>query len=56
MEGVLSASGLPVGERKSSVWSHREFLETYVDELGNTTLRNGENPMLEWYENVKVLF
>lgn len=56
VEGVLSASGLPVGERKSSVWSHREFLETYVDELGNTTLRNGENPMLEWYENVKVLF
>ncbi|KAG1726076.1 uncharacterized protein EDB91DRAFT_1239692 [Suillus paluster] len=55
LDGVTSASGLPVGERKSSVFSHAEFLETYAD-LGKTRLRNGENPMVGFYENVKVLF
>ncbi|EPQ56616.1 DUF185-domain-containing protein [Gloeophyllum trabeum ATCC 11539] len=47
--------GLPVGERKSSVFTHAEFLQTYAD-LANTRLKNGENPMLEYYQNVKVLF
>jgi hypothetical protein len=55
MDGVLSTSGLPVGERKSAVFSHRAFLETYAD-LDATRLRNGENPMLEYYENVDFLF
>ncbi|KAF8836737.1 DUF185-domain-containing protein [Paxillus ammoniavirescens] len=54
-DGVTSASGLPVGERKSSVFSHAEFLETYGD-LEKTRLRNGENPMVGFYENVKFLF
>jgi hypothetical protein len=55
LDGVISASGLPVGERKSSVFTHAEFLETYAD-LSSTRLINGENPMVDFYQNVKVLF
>jgi hypothetical protein len=55
LDGVASASGLPVGERKSNVFAHKEFLETYAD-LSKTRLRNGENPMLDFYQNVKFLF
>ncbi|KAB5593945.1 S-adenosyl-L-methionine-dependent methyltransferase [Ceratobasidium theobromae] len=55
IEGVISSSGLAVGERQSSVYTHREFLEKYAD-LDATTLRNGENPMLDFYQNVKFLF
>lgn len=55
LDGVKSASGLPVGERRSSVFSHAEFMETYCD-LDKTRLRNGENPMLTFYKNVKFLF
>lgn len=55
VDGVNSASGLPVGERKSNVFTHAEFLETYAD-LDRTRLRNGENPMVDFYQNVKVLF
>ena len=55
VEGVISASGLPVGERESSVFTHAEFLETYAD-LSRTRLKNGENPMLQYYKNVKFLF
>ncbi|KAJ8094444.1 hypothetical protein PM082_010878 [Marasmius tenuissimus] len=54
-DGVVSASGLPIGEHKSSVFTHAEFLETYGD-LSKTRLRNGENPMLDFYKNVKFLF
>ncbi|KAF8217059.1 S-adenosyl-L-methionine-dependent methyltransferase [Mycena galopus ATCC 62051] len=55
VDGVKSASGLPVGERKSSVFTHAQFLSTYAD-LQRTRLKNGENPMLEFYQNVKFLF
>ncbi|KAJ7066234.1 S-adenosyl-L-methionine-dependent methyltransferase [Mycena amicta] len=55
IEGVASASGLPVGERKSSVFTHAQFLNTYGD-VDKTRLRNGENPMVEFYQNVKFLF
>ncbi|KAJ4473628.1 DUF185-domain-containing protein [Lentinula aciculospora] len=55
LDGISSASGLPVGERMSSVFKHAEFLETYAD-LSRTILRNGENPMLDFYKNVKFLF
>lgn len=55
LDGVASSSGLPVGERKSNVFTHKEFLETYAD-LGKTRLKNGENPMLDFYTNVKFLF
>ncbi|KAG6813855.1 hypothetical protein H0H92_006262 [Tricholoma furcatifolium] len=55
LDGITSASGLPVGERKSSVFTHAEFMETYAD-LSKTRLRNGENPMLDFYKNVKFLF
>ena len=55
VEGVMSESGLPVGERESSVFTHAEFLERCVD-LSRTRLKNGENPMLDYYQNVKFLF
>lgn len=55
VEGIVSASGLPVGERESCVFTHAEFMETYAD-LSQTRLKNGENPMLEYYQNVKFLF
>jgi hypothetical protein len=55
LDGVASASGLPVGERKSNVFTHAEFLQTYAD-LSKTQLQNGENPMLDFYQNVKFLF
>jgi Putative S-adenosyl-L-methionine-dependent methyltransferase len=55
IDGVTSSSGLPIGERKSCVFSHSRFLETYA-ELEKTRLRNGENPMLDFYKNVKFLF
>ena len=55
LDGVASASGLPIGERKSSVFTHAEFVQTYAD-LTKTRLRNGENPMTDFYKNVKFLF
>ncbi|KAI0258931.1 DUF185-domain-containing protein [Gloeopeniophorella convolvens] len=55
LDGVASASGLPVGERKSSVFTHAEFMETYAD-LASTRLRSGENPLVDYYKNVKFLF
>jgi len=55
LDGVTSSTGLPVGERKSSVFTHSEFMSTYAD-LGMTRLRSGENPLLDFYKNVKFLF
>ncbi|KAI0352162.1 DUF185-domain-containing protein [Trametes cingulata] len=55
VDGITSSSGLPVGERKSAVYSHAEFMKTYAD-LSQTRLRSGENPLLETYQNVKFLF
>lgn len=55
LDGVTSSSGLPVGERKSSVFTHAEFMGTYAD-LDRTRLKNGENPIVDYYQNVKFLF
>ncbi|KAI0697846.1 S-adenosyl-L-methionine-dependent methyltransferase [Cerioporus squamosus] len=55
VDGVPSSSGLPVGERKSQVYTHADFMATYAD-LSRTQLRNGENPLLDTYKNVKFLF
>ncbi|KAI0730714.1 DUF185-domain-containing protein [Earliella scabrosa] len=55
VDGVTSSSGLPVGERKSQVYTHAEFMETYAD-VQRTRLRSGENPLLDTYKNVKFLF
>ena len=55
VDGVPSSSGLPVGERKSAVYTHAEFMETYAD-VRRTRLRSGENPLLDTYKNVKFLF
>jgi Putative S-adenosyl-L-methionine-dependent methyltransferase len=54
-DGVASSSGLPVGERKSNVFTHAEFMETYAD-LEHTRLKSGENPLVDYYKNVKFLF
>lgn len=54
-DGVTSSTGLPVGERKSNVFTHAEFMSTYAD-LSKTRLRSGENPLLDFYKNVKFLF
>lgn len=37
------------------VYSQKDFLLKYAD-LEQTTLRNGENPLLDYYTNVKVMF
>lgn len=42
-------------ERRSSVFTHSDFMHTYA-ELNGTRLLNGENPLLEFYKNVKFLF
>ncbi|KAG8834559.1 hypothetical protein FRC17_008393 [Serendipita sp. 399] len=55
LDGITSTSGLPVGQRQSSVYLHREFLEKYGDPNA-TRLKSGENPMLDFYQNVKFLF
>ncbi|KAI0792037.1 DUF185-domain-containing protein [Abortiporus biennis] len=55
VDGMISSSGLPVGERKSNVFTHAEFMETYAD-LDRTRLKNGENPIVDFYKNVKFLF
>ncbi|KAF8493283.1 S-adenosyl-L-methionine-dependent methyltransferase [Russula emetica] len=54
-DGVATSSGLPVGERKSNVFTHAEFMGTYAD-LESTCLQNGENPLVDYYKNVKFLF
>ncbi|KAH9976078.1 DUF185-domain-containing protein [Russula compacta] len=54
-DGVASSSGLPVGERKSNVFTHAQFMETYAD-LESTCLQSGENPLVDYYKNVKFLF
>ncbi|KAJ3556743.1 hypothetical protein NM688_g1853 [Phlebia brevispora] len=55
IDGVKSSTGLPVGERKSSVFTHAEFVETFA-EMERTQVKSGENPLLEFYQNVKFLF
>ncbi|KIJ55125.1 hypothetical protein M422DRAFT_152399 [Sphaerobolus stellatus SS14] len=52
---VTTTSGIPIGGRRSNVFTHREFMETYAT-LSGTKLRNGENPLLDYYQNVKFLF
>lgn len=55
LDGITSTSGLPVGQRRSSVYTHREFMEKYAT-VSSTQLQSGENPMLDFYQNVKFLF
>jgi hypothetical protein len=54
-DGINSSSGLAVGQRVSQVYTHKEFMERYAN-LDATRLRNGENPLLDFYHNVKFLF
>ena len=39
-------------QRKPKILTHRHFMETY-GELEQTRLRNGDNPLLLYYENCK---
>lgn len=55
LDGLTSTSGLPIGQRQSSVYTHREFMEKYAD-MESTRLKSGENPLLDFYQNVKFLF
>lgn len=55
MNGVLLGTGSSVGQKQSEVYTHKEFLETY-GQVEMTRLRNGENPMIDFYKNVKFLF
>jgi hypothetical protein len=55
LDGLASTSGLPVGQHQSAVYTHREFMEKYAD-VESTRLKSGENPMLDFYQNVKFLF
>ena len=55
LDGLASNSGLPIGQKQSVVFTHRAFMEKYAD-LGATRLMNGENALLEYYQNVKFLF
>lgn len=41
--------------RRAKIYTHQEFLLKY-GELTSTELRSGENPMLDYYANVKVMF
>jgi Putative S-adenosyl-L-methionine-dependent methyltransferase len=47
--GVSSSSG------RRNVYTHKDFLRKYSDAPA-MTLRSGENPMLDYYSNVKFLF
>jgi Putative S-adenosyl-L-methionine-dependent methyltransferase len=42
------------GTRRTQVVSHRKFIETWGN-MEETTTRSGENPMRDYYENVKML-
>ena len=48
VDGVGRSSGLPVGERKSNVFTHVMFMQTYAD-LESTRLQSGENPLVDYY-------
>jgi len=54
-DGQDPSVGLSVGERQSNVYTHQEFMQTYAN-LKDTQLRNGDNPLLDYYRNVKFLF
>lgn len=46
---------LQSGETKLiKIYAHRKFLEQWGDTKATKTI-SGENPMLDWFENVKFL-
>ncbi|KAG8854435.1 hypothetical protein FRB96_007497 [Tulasnella sp. 330] len=55
---VLDGAGGGVeldGQEAPKIFTHQEFMRAYGD-LDATRLRSGENPLLDYYKNVKVLF
>lgn len=53
--GQSSGIGLAMGEAKSTICTHQEFMQQYAN-LDGTRLRNGDNPLLDYYRNVKFLY
>ncbi|KAG8923426.1 hypothetical protein FRC01_012762 [Tulasnella sp. 417] len=53
--GQTSGMGLAVGETKAAICTHQEFMQQYAN-LDGTRLRNGDNPLLDYYRNVKFLY
>ncbi|KAI8888785.1 DUF185-domain-containing protein [Backusella circina FSU 941] len=51
---LLVCRGSKAGDKSVKVLSHREFCERYGD-VERTTTRSGENPMLMYYENMKMI-
>ena len=50
-------TGREEGARQCTPTKHsRAWEESGGEEVERTTLKDGSNPMLEWYENVKVMF
>ncbi|KAG8994629.1 hypothetical protein FRB93_001544 [Tulasnella sp. JGI-2019a] len=43
------------GQETPQIFTHQDFMRAYAD-LDATRLRNGENPLLDYYQNFKVLF
>ncbi|EJU03655.1 DUF185-domain-containing protein [Dacryopinax primogenitus] len=52
---VLSGKPARLGPPLCNIFTHKEFLTRYAN-IEATTLRNGENPLLEFYQNAKFLF
>lgn len=51
----LELGSLDSASDRARVYTQKDFLLKYAD-LDQTTLRNGENPLLDYYTNVKVMF
>lgn len=51
----LELGNLGYSSQLPKVYTQKDFLLKYAD-LEKTTLRNGENPLLDYYTNVKVMF
>ncbi|KTW30702.1 hypothetical protein T552_00414 [Pneumocystis carinii B80] len=55
LKSVYKATCLQPGEnRHIEIYTHRRFLEHWADIEATKTI-SGENPMLDWFENVKIL-
>lgn len=53
--GQSPGISLAMGEARSTICTHQEFMQQYAN-LDGTRLRNGDNPLLDYYRNVKFLY
>ncbi|KAF8315395.1 DUF185-domain-containing protein [Clavulina sp. PMI_390] len=54
-QSPLGLSSFHSTHDSARVYTHKDFMLKYAD-LTQTTLRSGENPLLEYYSNVKMIF